>query len=255
MVSIKQKPVFAVDPSSAGICIGESVVLTASGGDTYQWSPANTVQYPNSASTSVFPTDTTTYQVLIRDNICDTSGTLSATVTLISLPNISVSKSNDVDCVLGEAKLTASGGVKYVWAPASSLSNPNIANPFATPDTTTMYHVIISNANGCSGKDSVEVKVIKGEAANGYLMASAFTPDGDGNNDCFGVRKWGFVTNLDFSVYNRWGNMVFHSTNGDNCWDGTYKGMKQPAGVYVYQVRAKTICGNVYRKGTVVLIR
>jgi len=69
------------------------------------------------------------------------------------------------------------------------------------------------------------------------------------------VKTWGYVTNLDFSVYNRWGNLIFHSTSSLKCWDGTYNGIRQASGTYVYQVSAKTICGNVYRKGTIVLIR
>jgi gliding motility-associated-like protein len=180
---------------------------------------------------------------------------LFSTVSLTSLPNTSVSKSNDVDCVIGETKLSASGGAKYVWSPASSLSNPNISNPIATPAETTTYYVQISNASGCSVQDSIQVKVFVGEAENGYLMPSAFTPNNDGVNDCFGVNKWGLVNDLDFSVYNRWGNLIFHTNNPAECWDGTYKGIQQPLGAYVYQIKAKAICGNVYRKGTVVLIR
>jgi len=130
-----------------------------------------------------------------------------------------------------------------------------MANPVATPTQTTMYYVQISNTNGCTAQDSIEVKVIVGEAENGYMLPTAFTPNNDGYNDCFGIKKWGYVTDLDFSVYNRWGNIIFHTNNSSNCWDGTYNGVQQPTGAYVYQIRAKTICGNVYRKGTIVLIR
>lgn len=254
-VNIKQKPVFTLSPQSTGICIGESIALTASGGDTYQWYPSATVQSPNNASTMVFPLSSTTYKVVITDNICSVTDSLFSTIILTSLPNTSVSKSNEVDCVIGEAKLTATGGAKYLWSPASSLSNPHIANPVATPAQTTTYHVQISNANGCTADDSIEVKVIVGEAKNGYMLPTAFTPNNDGYNDCFGIKKWGYVTDLDFSIYNRWGNLIFHTNNSSDCWDGTYNAVQQPSGAYVYQIRAKTICGNVYRKGTVVLIR
>jgi len=254
-VDVKQKPVFTINPTSAGICIGESIVFTATGGDTYQWYPAATVQNPNDASTKVFPSSNTTYKVVVTDNVCNITDSLFATVSLASLPNTTISKSNDVDCVIGEAKLTATGGAKYLWSPASSLSNPHMANPVATPTQTTMYYVQISNTNGCTAQDSIEVKVIVGEAENGYMLPTAFTPNNDGYNDCFGIKKWGYVTDLDFSVYNRWGNIIFHTNNSSNCWDGTYNNVQQPTGAYVYQIRAKTICGNVYRKGTIVLIR
>lgn len=255
IVNIKQKPVFNLTPQSASICIGESIVLTASGGDVYQWTPSQTIQNPNSSSTAVFPSTNTTYKVFITDSICDVTDSLFATINLISLPNPSISKSNDIDCMIGEAKLTAIGGTKYIWLSATSLSNPNIANPVATPAQTTTYHVQISNGNGCSVEDSIEVKVLVGEAENGYLLPSAFTPNNDGVNDCFGIKKWGYVTELDFRIYNRWGNLVFHAANSADCWDGTFKGIQQRADAYVYQIRAKTICGNVFRKGTIILIR
>lgn len=104
-------------------------------------------------------------------------------------------------------------------------------------------------------EDSIQVNVIKGVADNGYLMASAFTPNGDGVNDCFGVKQWGFVTNLQLEIYNRFGEKIFVSNSINNCWDGTYKGIKQNLGTYIYQVVASTNCGELYRKGTGVLIR
>ncbi len=59
-------------------------------------------------------------------------------------------------------------------------------------------------------------------------------------------------TSLDF---NRWGQRVFYGRNRDGCWDGNYRGRPQPAGEYVYIIKANTLCGYVTRKGTVMLIR
>lgn len=69
------------------------------------------------------------------------------------------------------------------------------------------------------------------------------------------MKSWGQVTNLNLQVYNRWGEVVFSTKDPTKCWDGTFKGVSQPIGVFVYQVTAETICGKVYRKGTVTLIR
>jgi gliding motility-associated-like protein len=57
------------------------------------------------------------------------------------------------------------------------------------------------------------------------------------------------------SVYNRYGQLVFFTTEPTQCWDGTYHGTAQPAGGYVYQIKATTACGVVYRKGIVILVR
>lgn len=255
MVSVKEKPVFAVDPPTTGICTGETVVLTASGGDTYAWSPSATLSDPNSAITVAAPIVTTTYKAIITDNICAITDSVFATVSITSLSTVNVTKSNDIDCIIGTTLLQATGGVTYNWFPNKYLSDSTIANPVAAPLENTTYYAQVTNAGGCSGIDSVTVYVFKGSVENGYKLPTAFTPNNDGNNDCFGVRKWGTLGSLDLSIYNRWGTLVFHSNNPSNCWDGTYKGQLQPPGAYVYQVRAQALCGTVYRKGTVVLIR
>ena len=157
--------------------------------------------------------------------------------------------------MVGTTKLQATGGSRYLWYPAEGLSNANISNPVAAPSATTVYHVQVSSNDKCTAEDSIKVVVYVGDVQNGYLLPAAFTPNNDGLNDCFGVKTWGYVTDLKFSVYDRWGYIVFTTTNPSECWDGTYKGHKKPAGTYVYQVSAKAICGNVYRKGTIVLIR
>ncbi len=58
-----------------------------------------------------------------------------------------------------------------------------------------------------------------------------------------------------FSIYNRWGQRLFYSTNPAACWDGNFRGKKQIPGTYVYLINATGICGPVQRKGTVILIR
>ena len=86
-------------------------------------------------------------------------------------------------------------------------------------------------------------------------MPNAFTPNNDGYNDCYGLKYWGVIEALDFTIYNRWGAKVFHTNKPGDCWDGRYRGEPQNPDVYVYMISAKTSCGNVERKGTFVLIR
>jgi gliding motility-associated-like protein len=170
-------------------------------------------------------------------------------------PTIQLSKSNDVNCTLGISKLTASGGVKYLWSPIESLSNPLIPNPVASPATTTVYHVIVTTALGCFGEDSISVNVSVDLAKNGIQIPNAFSPNGDGLNDCFGVKFLGAISNLKLSVYDRWGNRVFYTTNPNQCWDGRYRDKELATGVFIYQVTATTLCGAITKKGTVTLIR
>ncbi len=170
-------------------------------------------------------------------------------------PVMTLSKSNDINCSLGVATLNASGGNSYLWSPTETLDNPKSKNPIASPAVTTVYHVKVTSPNGCIAEDSIEVKVSSSPLDKQFDLPNAFTPNKDGLNDCFGIRKWGSVTKLNFSVYDRWGSLLFHTKDPSECWKGIYKGQELPSGAYVYSASANTICGLVYRKGIVILVR
>jgi gliding motility-associated-like protein len=160
-----------------------------------------------------------------------------------------VSKSNDVNCQLGYAKLKAMGGVKYDWQGLGTGNEVTV-----TPRETTTYKVNITNNKGCTYTDSVTVKVDKTGAGN-IEVPNAFTPNNDGKNDCYSVKNLGSVQNYSLSIFNRWGNVVFQSTNVTDCWDGKYKGVAQDAGTFVYQLKGESACGTIDKKGTIILIR
>jgi gliding motility-associated-like protein len=90
-----------------------------------------------------------------------------------------------------------------------------------------------------------------------FFVPNAFTPNQDGLNDCFGVHYWSVTNEFEMWIYNRWGQLVFFTKDKMKCWDGKFKGVQQPSGVFVYQIRAKSPCSSesVYKKGTLVLIR
>jgi gliding motility-associated-like protein len=201
--------------------------------------------------------------VSIAGNYLDTIKNLQGCDSIINTiklsvnpnPTVALSKSNDINCITGSAALTATGGVKYVWSPPTGLSNPLVYNPVASPAATTMYKAAVTSARGCTSADSIQVNVNTGNSDGGYLLPSAFTPNGDNKNDCFGVKTWGWITELQFTVFDRWGNILFATTDPAKCWDGSYNGLEQGTGAYVYSITAKTICGPIVRKGTIVLIR
>lgn len=172
-----------------------------------------------------------------------------------SKPIVTINKSNDINCLVGVAMLTAFGGTGYNWTPGNSLSNPGIYNPIASPDTTTTYKVVVTSSSGCEDSANIQVLVKKDISVGTYSMVNAFTPNGDGLNDCFGVRHWGQVKDLKFTIYNRWGQLIFSSNDLSKCWDGTFNGQIQSTGVFVYHVIGETNCGLVNLKGTVLLIR
>ena len=84
---------------------------------------------------------------------------------------------------------------------------------------------------------------------------NAFTPNGDGTNDVWKVRSE-TVKSIAIHIYDQWGELLFTSTSIDNGWDGTYKGHKEPVGVYVYYVDAVMNDGqNIKRKGSITLLK
>jgi len=178
----------------------------------------------------------------------------SVTITVNSLPMVSAGKAHDIDCSQPTTELKASGAASYTWYPADGLSDPHAANPTVSIGNTMTYSVKGANAEGCYGLDTVTVNV-KVTGKDPFVLPNAFTPNGDGRNDCFGIQRWGNVEVEEFSVFNRWGMRVFTTRNPGVCWDGNFNGHPQAAGGYVYVIRAKTFCGHVTRTGQLTLIR
>lgn len=252
-VSVRPPVVFSVSPDNS-VCTNNSQQLSASGGDSYTWSPANSLDNPNSNDPNATPIQTTTYSVTIKENTCNESATLSTTLTVIPPPNLEVTKSNDITCKQPSSQLSALGAQDYTWTPGTGLDNSAIATPVASPNISTTYTVVGKDQNGCTNSDTITVNVDYNKDTF-YGVPNSFTPNGDGLNDCFGIKYWGQVDQLEFSIYNRFGQKVFYTNNPSACWDGTFKGKLQNPGAFVYVIKAKTACGNIDRKGVVMLIR
>ncbi|BAV07198.1 gliding motility-associated C-terminal domain-containing protein [Filimonas lacunae] len=253
-VVVQEPAVFSITPTSAIICEGDSITLSVSGGDAYQWLFTQSGVDATQASIYFAPALSGTYAVIGYDNVCHREDTLTVPVTIYALPVLAISKSNDIDCVKGDARLQVTGASYYHWYPAATLSDSTSYQPLARTDSSIMYHVQATSNQGCMAEDSIMVYVLKNNF-NAYPIATGFTPNGDGLNDCFRVNQWGFIHKLELVIYNRLGERVFASNDPYACWDGTYKGEKQLPGTYIYTIKAETLCGPVVRNGTVVLLR
>lgn len=255
-VRIKLKPeaVFHVSADQA-ICSGEKVTLSASGGDHYSWTPTGFIDLPSASSVSVSPTESTTFAVTISENACGKTETLYTTVQIRPGPTVIATSSNDINCQKPFAHLSASGnGRSFVWSTASDGNISSGKNAVVNPKQTTRYTVTAEDQFGCLNSDSVLVRVNRNDEPFAGLP-NAFTPNGDGLNDCFGVKTLGYLHEVDFKVYNRFGQIVFHTNNPNDCWDGTFKGEPQNAGAFVYVVSGRTECSDINLKGIIMLIR
>jgi gliding motility-associated-like protein len=253
-VAMKPLPVFSITPDKS-VCEGSPVQLVASGGDIYQWKPASLLSDAGVRNPMAIVTSDTTFTVKIIENFCKDSVELKTRVVLLPSPAIVAQKSNDIDCSQLLAQLNASGGISYNWSPATGLNDPSVANPVATPSATSTYIVTGTAANGCVGKDSVTV-VFTGKGQFSFNMPNAFTPNGDRRNDCFGAGRYaGGILEFQLYIFNRLGQKVFSTTNPAICWDGRVNGHMQDPGGFIYILKAKTQCGNVDKKGIVMLVR
>jgi len=254
VVAVQQVPKFSVNANSIA-CKGSPVQFLALGGDVYAWSPATGLSDPYAANPVATPTTSTVYQVKIIETTCLDSTVLSTALSILPVPTVTASKSNDIDCAIPMSPLNAAGGLRYYWTPGASLSDSMAANPVAKPTATTMYIVAGIGANGCAGYDSIKVMVNKiGDLL--FNIPNAFTPNHDGHNDCFGAGRYtALVSSMEIAVYNRWGTRLFYSTSSQACWDGTYNGKPQDPGGYPYVIKAKTLCGEVIKKGVLILVR
>ena len=254
-ISVKPLPGFSVSPGYA-TCVNGTAPLTAAGGTSYLWSPAQLLNNPRIANPIATVPGNTSFTVVITDSICNLSTSLSTIVTTDLVPPvITASKSSDIDCVFSSAQLNAVGANVYAWSPATNLSNSSIANPIATPVATQLYTVTGTNSlTNCKSKDTVTV-FVKGATAPKAFIPNTFTPNGDGANDCFRVKDFGTVKTLDVMIFNRYGNLVFQTKNSNDCWDGRYKGQPAEVGNYVYYIKVLNDCGEEVEKGNLLLIR
>ncbi|TAD90635.1 MAG: gliding motility-associated C-terminal domain-containing protein, partial [Bacteroidetes bacterium] len=255
LIAVRPKPQFALLPDSSSFCAGASVTLAASGGDAYLWQPALGLSGVTTPQVVASPTQSATYKVRIVSAACNDTATLVSRVVVNANPELVLSKSNELSCSQPTTQLTASGALFYAWRSTPGLSNYAMANPMASPTSTTTYAVVARDANGCSDTDSITVVFGLNADFRLFQLPNAFTPNGDGNNDCFGIRKWGNVAVKYFEVFNRWGQLIFTSKNASNCWNGNFKGNPQPSGNYIYRLWVDTPCGPIKREGNVVLIR
>ena len=237
------------------ICFGDSYQLNATGGSIYSWTPAlylnnNTIANPVSQQ----PPRDFQYIVEVRD-VLGCPKPAYDTMNLFVAQIIADAGPADTNVVLNQPlQLNATGSTIYSWTPSTWLSNPTISNPIALPEESIQYVVRVSNAQGCFDTDTINVKVFKIDPD--LLVPTAFSPDNDGNNDVFRPIVIGMKSLDAFRVYNRWGQLVFSTTQTGFGWDGNFKGMPQSAGTYVWYASGITYLGKkIERKGTVILIR
>ena len=235
--------------NDTAICRGDTAILTATSNGLVSWGNATSISCDSCNTPLVFPAQTTVYTAMADNNGCTTSRSVTVTV---NSSNVQVDSS--VTIFTNEtAQLHAIGVDSVFWVPASTLSSATSFDPVAKPGVSSTLYYVYGYKNGCKSVDSVWVYVI--EPCTQLLLPTAFSPNGDGVNDVFRIKNHNYDKLNWFRVYDRWGVTVYESTDMTVGWDGTFKEMKQPIGVYIYSISVQCRGENYEFKGNVTLLR
>jgi gliding motility-associated-like protein len=230
--------------------------------NSWKWIFNNNITATTQTHTIIFPASSTNnIKLTVSNGVCSDSA--SAVVVLNNEVKASFTMP-DAICPDDSLLVTnTSTGQIDAWRwnfdvlAGSMLKNPP---PFILPPNNnrelylTIKLVAFNNTLGCSDSARKVLTVLN----NCFIaVPSAFTPNNDGLNDNFGPHNAVKALNLDFKVFNRWGQLVFHSRDWRKKWDGKINGILQPTGVYVWMLSYTNRDTNqqVFQKGTVTLIR
>lgn len=238
-VEILSNPIVTLDQQSM-LCEGSTRTLNAGAFAQYEWQ--------NGSTTSSFVVSSPgTYYVTVWDmNHCKGSDTTKITQLLPSPRNFL--PSDTTMCNYGTIKLVPGQTfTNYTWnthslQPAIQVSRPGL------------YWLQVTDANNCTGRDSIVVT--PKNCLQGFYIPSAFTPNNDNKNDDFKPIIGATLSKYEFSIYNRWGQIVFTTRDIYKGWNGMYAGINQDSNVFAwictYQIPGEPV---TTRKGTVMLIR
>jgi gliding motility-associated-like protein len=218
-VSILYKPIPLVSlGNDTTLCEGVSYQLNASTSNnvTYTWSN-------NSTGPSYEVSTSGKYWVRVLLNGCANADTVNITYKLKPVFDLG----NDTSICIGQIfplKPHVDGSATYKWQNGSTGSIFNVAEAGT-------YEVTVTNECG-SRSDKIAIK----QGLCLLLMPNAFSPNHDGVNDVFRVKHPWYIKEFHMVIFNRWGQKVFECYDPNKGWDGTFNGIDQPSGAYVWVI-------------------
>lgn len=225
-----------LEPSKS-FCPPGSVILNSSISEVgFHWSTGSLEAGIEVDQPGIYWLEVDGYGCIMRD---------STQVTVKPPLTIDLGKDTSV-CTLQPVTLDAGiSGVSYLWNTGDTTRTLLVKKPG-------LFILQVSSTDGCSAADSV--LVTPGDC--GLFLPGAFTPNGDGLNDRFGPVDFIQAGGYEFSIFNRYGQIIFRTNDAGEKWDGNYKGKPAPAGMYVWIMRyqQRTYLPQTIR-GTVVLFR
>ena len=225
-------------------CEGDSLILMAQGDGDFSWdSTINGIKYED-----VFTLNQDTI-ILTADNFC---GQIVDTVQLVVIPTSLLDLGPDTTIFAGESiYFSSSLPGNYQWTPTYGIDCSTCSTVIFSPEETTTYILQIDTV-GCISQDEIIINV---EVSGDVAVPNLFTPNGDGVNDLLEI--YGFsIDELDFRIYDRWGEVVFQTNSISDAWDGKFNGMELNTAVFVYSIKVKYKDGReVIQQGNITLVK
>ncbi|MBI1781155.1 MAG: gliding motility-associated C-terminal domain-containing protein [Sphingobacteriales bacterium] len=222
------------------LCEGSTLVLDAGNiGMHYQWQDNSISQTQIVKSTGIIWVKVTNVNCSVAD-----------TINVAYLDKPAFSLGNDTSICEGttiklDPDIKKGTNLTYQWSNGADSSHLAVTGEGN-------YWLQLSNSCGIA-KDNIVIR----KGACKLYVPTMFTPNGDGRNDIFKASYGENTTKYKFTVYNRWGQIVFESGKVENGWDGRFKGVFQPGGIYAWTIEYQTAIDKIVRrlKGVVYLLR
>lgn len=251
MITPLPATVITGDPS---ICKGETIFLTADGGDSYLWSTGDTTQ-----GITIQPNSSGFIYCTSSANGC--RGRLDSVFVNVyeveTVADFTADPDSGFAPMLVHFTNLSQNAYKYYWEFGTRLGNAletsHEANPTAMYPRAGYFRAMLVAYDSHFCKDTA-YKYIFAENPTVYVP-TVFTPNGDVNNQYFIVGYYG-VRDFHVDVYSRWGMLLYASDDKDFQWDGKYKNVECPEGVYTWVVTGTWENNIPFKKvGTVTIVR
>jgi gliding motility-associated-like protein len=235
-----------IQASALEACDGQTVTLSVDGNyDNITWST-------NSTASSIQITSSGTYTVTVNNGGCTATDQVS--ILFHPMPVANAGNDTIMDCENGVV-LVGTGTGTLSWLPNPALTpglNPAVVTAYPNQ---TMYFTLQAVIGSCVATDQVLVEV----DCNSIYIPNIFTPNGDGMNDYFEVKVTG-AKHFHLRVFNRWGEMLFESTDPKKMWNGGKQDYYAPDGVYFWTLEVLDFQNNPLKdngnlQGHVTLVR
>jgi len=247
-IDLNTKPFPTIElGSDTVVCSGNKIMLTA-GSDTlnYKWNDGSSNNTKEVSSGGRF-------FVTANLNGCIDSDTINVDYREAFLfdlgPRQTVKCSRDITII--DTKLRDTSNYIFDWSNGHK-------GPYLITDIGGTYWVEVSDKH-CDYKQSDTLTLIQYEGGAQYFMPNAFSPNKDEWNNTFGpVHALHSVKSYKLLIYNRWGQLIFHTENEEDKWDGTFNGTPSEPGVYLYICEIRSNClpdNEQFKKGVFHLLK